>query len=132
MSSIGLFAAGDSCWEWQQTGLGIQPWAEPTLGTEPTRLFSEGQVAKLASDFLWLPNFSECNRRNNLRKQNISNDKEDERKTLLFFFVAKVPGMQISMLTCFPFYFFFIKAYFSSTSPILSYQQVISSGRDIL
>lgn len=49
-----------------------------------------------------------------------------------FFFVAKVPGMQISMLTSFLFSFFFITAYFSLTSPILPYQQVMSCGRHIL
>jgi len=43
-------------------------------------------------------------------------------------FVAKVPGMQISMLTYFLLAFFFIMVSFSSTVHSLSYQQIMSSG----
>lgn len=125
-SSMGLFAAGVSCWDcggrWQ-TRQGIWPWAEPSLpGHFPREtLLSTHQIFCCCQILV-------SSRRNGLRKQNVSSDKDEGERIV---FCGQSPRHADFHVTCF-LLSFFIRAYFSSTRPALSYQQVMSSGRHIL
>lgn len=74
--------SGSGC---RQTGPWIQPCADPALANLPVRVFSEGWIARFASNFLLLSNFSERSGGRKSRKQNISSDKEDEGKILVLW-----------------------------------------------
>lgn len=55
------------------------------LANLPVRFLSEEGVSQFTPKILPVTNFSECSRANKLRKQNTSNDSEDEGKTLFLW-----------------------------------------------
>lgn len=123
-SSMGVFAAGVSCWDcggcWQT---GLCPGPDPSLPGHFPRdtLLSLHQIFCCCQILV-------SSRRNGLRKQNVSSDK-DEGESIVF--CGQSPRHADFHVTCF-LLSFFIRVYFSSTRPALSYRQVMSSGRHIL